>query len=560
MITIKIDKSIKCYEEKSLFVSFPYNAKIVEIIKSQKERYYNPINKTWELPYSDLNTLRQQLKSYDIDILNYYENCHTDDLIEKTYTYIPKDYKFKISPFKHQIEGIEYGLNHDRFILADEQGCISGDCKVQVKCPNDVATMRMKLKNLYNNFNNQDTRFYKNMLIKCLVNGRFRYYKIKNVLYTGKKETIKLYCNNKYISCTPDHLIYTPNGWIEAKDIKENDIVFTNGIECCPMCGSTENLVTYPYAKYKGYCHNCVNKWLKDGRKYKGNQIAKKLNDDGYVVLRGKPLRKRKNYKDGILEHIYVMEEKLGYEIDTNIYVVHHKNGIKTDNKIENLQLLTKSEHAKLHSDTKMFSLPQYNSNITEIKRGNTIINLCPKESKITKIEKDIIQDVYDIQLDENEGIHNYVCNNFIVHNCGKTAQAIHIAILKKQQKNYKHCLIICGVNGLKWNWQNEIEKHSNEKGYILGTRQDKKGNEYIGTVNDRLEDLRVYADNTFVNENINNSYFIITNIETIRNEQIINELKALCELNVINMIVVDEFHHRSVKMLKVSKAKHYCN
>ena len=79
MITIKIDKSIKCYEEKSLFVSFPYNAKIVEIIKSQKERYYNPINKTWELPYSDLNTLRQQLKSYDIDILNYYENCHTDD-------------------------------------------------------------------------------------------------------------------------------------------------------------------------------------------------------------------------------------------------------------------------------------------------------------------------------------------------------------------------------------------------------------------------------------------------------------------------------------------------
>ena len=123
--------------------------------------------------------------------------------------------------------------------------------------------------------------------------------------------------------------------------------------------------------------------------------------------------------------------------------------------------------------------------------------------------------------------------------------QAIQIAILKKQQKNYKHCLIICGVNGLKWNWQSEIEKHSNEKGYILGTIVDKKGNEYIGTVNDRIEDLRIYADNTFVNQNINNSYFIITNIETIRNEQIINELKALCELNVINMIVVDEFHHR---------------
>ena len=121
MITIKIDKSIKCYEEKSIFVSFPYIAKIVEMIKSQKERYYNPTNKTWELPYSNLDKLRNELKGYDIDILNSYDNRHTDDLIQKEYKYIPKDYKFKIEPFKHQIEGIEYGLNNDRFILSDEQ-------------------------------------------------------------------------------------------------------------------------------------------------------------------------------------------------------------------------------------------------------------------------------------------------------------------------------------------------------------------------------------------------------------------------------------------------------
>ena len=125
----------------------------------------------------------------------------------------------------------------------------------------------------------------------------------------------------------------------------------------------------------------------------------------------------------------------------------------------------------------------------------------------------------------------------------GKTMQAINIATIKKLQKGYKHCLIICGVNGLKWNWKSEIEKHSNEQGYILGTRYDKKGRAKIGTMKDRLEDLRVDSDNNFINPNMNDSYFIITNIETLRNEDIIENLKALCDLKTINMLVLDEGH-----------------
>jgi hypothetical protein len=128
--------------------------------------------------------------------------------------------------------------------------------------------------------------------------------------------------------------------------------------------------------------------------------------------------------------------------------------------------------------------------------------------------------------------------------------QVINIACIKKQQRNYKHCLIICGVNGLKWNWKAEVEKHSNEKAYILGTRY-KKDKEYIGSMNDRLEDLeelsnlnseRCYkSKDGFVS--LTNSYFIITNIETLRNEKIITKLKELCDKGIINMIAGDEFH-----------------
>ena len=114
----------------------------------------------------------------------------------------------------------------------------------------------------------------------------------------------------------------------------------------------------------------------------------------------------------------------------------------------------------------------------------------------------------------------------------GKTKQVIDIAVAKKMANNYKHCLIICCVNGLKWNWQNEIETHSNETGYILGQR--KRGDRIvIGSNADKVADLK----------NLPEDYFIITNIESLRNDEISAELIRLCENNEINMIAADEVH-----------------
>lgn len=42
------------------------------------------------------------------------------------------------------------------------------------------------------------------------------------------------------------------------------------------------------------------------------------------------------------------MESKIGRQLTQN-EVVHHINGIKTDNRIENLELLTISEHSRKH-------------------------------------------------------------------------------------------------------------------------------------------------------------------------------------------------------------------
>ena len=116
----------------------------------------------------------------------------------------------------------------------------------------------------------------------------------------------------------------------------------------------------------------------------------------------------------------------------------------------------------------------------------------------------------------------------------GKTKQVIDIAVAKKLQKGYKHCFIVCGVNGLKWNWRNEVYTHSNESAYILG--QKVKGNKIsIGSNKDKLNDVKNLS-------NIN-SYFIITNVETLRDDAINEELQKLCKDGTIGMIAFDECH-----------------
>lgn len=77
---------------------------------------------------------------------------------------------------------------------------------------------------------------------------------------------------------------------------------------------------------------------------WKGGRI---INKRGYVKVRclGHPRAWDRGHY--VFEHILVMEKHLGRYL-WDFEDVHHINGIKTDNRIENLQLLTHGEHSRL--------------------------------------------------------------------------------------------------------------------------------------------------------------------------------------------------------------------
>lgn len=128
-----------------------------------------------------------------------------------------------------------------------------------------------------------------------------------------------------------------------------SDIKAGRGKVCSKECKGAYNSITRRRGSYRK-CAKCgVDFWVRpseDRRGYRRKYCSRKcafpneggdiLSSDGYYI--------KKNQK----VHRLIMEEYLGRKLLVT-EIVHHIDGDKLNNKIENLQIVSKAEHNAIH-------------------------------------------------------------------------------------------------------------------------------------------------------------------------------------------------------------------
>lgn len=201
--------------------------------------------------------------------------------------------------------------------------------------------------------------------------------------------------------------------------------------------------------------------------------------------------------------------------------------------------------------DTKEWEVPfSCWEEIKQLYSGSYIqyLNEPPKAKFVT--DDDILNGIdfngfklYDYQLDGVRfGLNHH---NFLLldeQGLGKTLQLLTLARYKKKHRGLKHCLIICGLNSLKFNWVKEVEKFcSDEDAIVLGTKRNSKGTLVNMTVEETKQQIESCPD----------QFFWIINIEKIRltdadnkaKTGIVNYFNRLIDNGDLGMVVVDEIH-----------------
>lgn len=165
--------------------------------------------------------------------------------------------------------------------------------------------------------------------------------------YAGKRkapDATCIQCGTKFVSRTDG------SGKFCSRACASAHRRYPERLATCALCGEEFTFRGYDVTRGRKYCSlHCANA-----------DAVGRISHQGYVAI-----REGGRY---VKEHRLVMERILGRELRSN-EVVHHINGIRHDNRPENLQVMTQAEHIRLHMNQHHHGRKLSDEDVREIRR-----------------------------------------------------------------------------------------------------------------------------------------------------------------------------------------------
>lgn len=227
---------------------------------------------------------------------------------------------------------------------------------------------------------------------------------IADVVKTGEKECFEVTSKTGFkLKATKDHKFFNGIDYVPLEKLNIGDCIYIH------------NNTPYKYDSLaKRICNKeiPVNSYYKGKRTYNGKTYYRATIH--HITFEA--------YKNGVSVEDYINILNNSKVYPTNLwrvpsgFEIHHKNENVLDNSIENLELLSKFEHAKLHA----------------LKRHNNLRFIAVKD-EILSINSVGVEETYDIKC--FQPYNNFIANGFVVHNSGKTTICGHLCA-EAQKKN----------------------------------------------------------------------------------------------------------------------------
>lgn len=357
---------------------------------------------------------------------------------------------------RHQPKGIEFVSTRSWSYLADDLRCLSGDVEISVN--RGGCARRMSLAHLVYKFNggisvgsNKIQNTWKPNCVSKIQSINEEGYLVLNrvtaAASAGMKQAFRLTTESGSIVSSADHRFSTPQGWARLHELTVGDLVHQLVYPSKQPSGVRKGRVRdvagmehHPYARCVFSSHPTQNRWVSKLTHHRLQAEATINNLEFTVYIQ----RVRRGEIDGL------------QFLDPKVYAVHHKNENPHDNSPGNLEVLTHKDHHTQHAK----------------ERGWKNVTAKQQPSKIVSLEEVAPVEMFDLSM--ADPYNNFVANEFVVHNSGKSLTCITSAKLVGAKR-----VLILTPNIAKWNWPKEIFAWTGESTLILEGRSGREAREW---------------------------------------------------------------------------------